>query len=47
LLIEPGSSEEHIPLPSPVNDNLIDNSLNQSSLHAKQSAEKETNARTG
>jgi len=47
LFVEPTSSEEYISLPSPVNENLIDNSIDQSSMHPQRSPEKEVNVRTG
>jgi hypothetical protein len=41
-------SEEYISIPSPIiNDNLIDNTIEQSSSHTKRSNEKESNKRTG
>jgi len=41
-------SEEYISIPSPIiNDNLIDNTIEQSLSHPKRSNEKENNKRTG
>jgi hypothetical protein len=40
------SSDEHILLPSPVNDNIVDNSINEPSLHVKRASGKEVNERS-